>query len=157
MKLMYEALKMTIFLTLVNKAHCRLNLIVFSPLNIFVHVLSFGVVIGMCPFICFVLFVFFVVAVCDVSSLWRAPGQQIGREARVLVNYGNAYSTYWTPEINLVRAAAIAVALVIRHTVTFTLSLATHTHIHTRIRTHTHTQIHTNTRAQLSFVHLRLN
>lgn len=36
-------------------------------------------------------------------SLWRATGNQIGREARAFMNAGNAYSTYWAPVINLVR------------------------------------------------------
>ena len=30
-------------------------------------------------------------------SLWRATGQQIGREARAFANAGQAYSTFWTP------------------------------------------------------------
>ena len=36
-------------------------------------------------------------------SLWKATGNQIGREARAFMNAGNAYSTYWAPVINLAR------------------------------------------------------
>lgn len=36
-------------------------------------------------------------------SLWRATGNQIGREARAFMNGGNAFSTYWAPVINIVR------------------------------------------------------
>ena len=28
-------------------------------------------------------------------SLWRATGNQIGREARAMMNAGNGYSTFW--------------------------------------------------------------
>ena len=36
-------------------------------------------------------------------TLWRATGNTIGREARALMNAGNAYSTFWAPVINLAR------------------------------------------------------
>lgn len=36
-------------------------------------------------------------------SLWHATGNQIGREARALMNVGLQYSTYWAPVINLAR------------------------------------------------------
>lgn len=36
-------------------------------------------------------------------SLWKQLGGQIGREARAAMNAGNAYSTYWTPVVNLAR------------------------------------------------------
>lgn len=34
-------------------------------------------------------------------SLWRATGYAIGREARALMNAGQAYSTLWAPVVNL--------------------------------------------------------
>ena len=34
-------------------------------------------------------------------SLWRATGYTIGREARALMNAGQAYSTLWAPVVNL--------------------------------------------------------
>jgi hypothetical protein len=36
-------------------------------------------------------------------SLWHATGAQIGREARAAMNVGNAYSTFWTPVVNMAR------------------------------------------------------
>ena len=36
-------------------------------------------------------------------SLWRVTGEAIGREARALMNAGKAYSTLWTPVVNLAR------------------------------------------------------
>jgi pre-mRNA-splicing factor SYF2/beta-D-xylosidase 4 len=36
-------------------------------------------------------------------SLWRATGNQIGREARAMMNVGQVYSTFWAPVINLAR------------------------------------------------------
>eukprot|EP00418_Pyrodinium_bahamense_P007913 CAMPEP_0179121212 /NCGR_PEP_ID=MMETSP0796-20121207/57152_1 /TAXON_ID=73915 /ORGANISM="Pyrodinium bahamense, Strain pbaha01" /LENGTH=794 /DNA_ID=CAMNT_0020819793 /DNA_START=44 /DNA_END=2428 /DNA_ORIENTATION=+ len=36
-------------------------------------------------------------------TLWRKTGEQIGREARALMNAGNAYSTFWAPVVNLAR------------------------------------------------------
>ena len=36
-------------------------------------------------------------------SLWRATGNQIGREARAMMNAGNGYSTFWAPVVNLAR------------------------------------------------------
>lgn len=36
-------------------------------------------------------------------TLWKATGQQIGREARAFMNVGNAWSTYWAPVVNLAR------------------------------------------------------
>ena len=36
-------------------------------------------------------------------TLWKATGQQIGREARAFMNEGNAWSTYWAPVVNLAR------------------------------------------------------
>jgi hypothetical protein len=36
-------------------------------------------------------------------SLWKATGQQIGREGRAFMNAGNAWSTYWAPVVNLAR------------------------------------------------------
>ena len=36
-------------------------------------------------------------------SLWKATGNQIGREARALMNVGLSYSTFWAPVINLAR------------------------------------------------------
>ena len=36
-------------------------------------------------------------------SLWKLVGGQIGREARAAMNAGNAYSTFWTPVVNLAR------------------------------------------------------
>jgi len=36
-------------------------------------------------------------------SLWRATGNQIGREARAFGNVAHAYQTWWTPVVNLVR------------------------------------------------------
>ena len=36
-------------------------------------------------------------------SLWKAIGNQIGREARALMNVGLGYSTFWAPVINLAR------------------------------------------------------
>eukprot|EP01063_Lacrimia_lanifica_P019014 TRINITY_DN25_c1_g1_i1.p1 TRINITY_DN25_c1_g1~~TRINITY_DN25_c1_g1_i1.p1 ORF type:complete len:777 (+),score=300.19 TRINITY_DN25_c1_g1_i1:50-2380(+) len=36
-------------------------------------------------------------------TLWKATGTQIGREARALMNVGNAWSTYWAPVVNLAR------------------------------------------------------
>jgi hypothetical protein len=41
-------------------------------------------------------------------SLWRATGQQIGREARAMMNQGFGYSTFWAPVINLARCALLA-------------------------------------------------
>jgi hypothetical protein len=34
-------------------------------------------------------------------TLWHATGRQIGREARAAMNAGDAYSTFWTPVVNL--------------------------------------------------------
>ena len=36
-------------------------------------------------------------------TLWRVTGEAIGREARALMNAGKAYSTLWTPVVNLAR------------------------------------------------------
>jgi beta-glucosidase-like glycosyl hydrolase len=36
-------------------------------------------------------------------SLWWHTGQHIAREARALMNAGHAWSTFWTPVINLAR------------------------------------------------------
>ena len=36
-------------------------------------------------------------------SLWRATGNQIGREARAFMNVGHVDSTFWAPVINIVR------------------------------------------------------
>ena len=36
-------------------------------------------------------------------SLWRATGRHIAREARAMMNAGNAFSTFWAPVINLAR------------------------------------------------------
>ena len=36
-------------------------------------------------------------------SLWKATGNQIGREGRVFQNAGQSFSTYWAPVINIVR------------------------------------------------------
>ena len=36
-------------------------------------------------------------------TLWLLTGRQIGREARAMMNAGNAYSTFWAPVINLAR------------------------------------------------------
>jgi pre-mRNA-splicing factor SYF2/beta-D-xylosidase 4 len=36
-------------------------------------------------------------------SMWRAVGAQIGAEARAAMNVGNAYSTMWTPVVNMAR------------------------------------------------------
>lgn len=36
-------------------------------------------------------------------SLWWAVGNQIGREARAMMNAGNGYSTFWAPVVNLAR------------------------------------------------------
>lgn len=36
-------------------------------------------------------------------SLWQATGQQIGREARAMMNALNGYSTFWAPVVNLAR------------------------------------------------------
>lgn len=36
-------------------------------------------------------------------SLWKLVGRQIGREARAAMNTGNAFSTFWAPDINLAR------------------------------------------------------
>jgi beta-D-xylosidase 4 len=36
-------------------------------------------------------------------TLWRVTGEAIGREARALMNAGEAYSTLWTPVVNLAR------------------------------------------------------
>ena len=43
-------------------------------------------------------------------SLWKVTGSTIGKEARALMNIGNAYSTFWAPVINLVH-----LPLAIRH------------------------------------------
>ena len=40
---------------------------------------------------------------CAAGTLWRATGNQIGREARALMNAGLDYSTFWAPVINLAR------------------------------------------------------
>lgn len=36
-------------------------------------------------------------------TMWQKTGAQIGREARALMNAGDAYSTFWAPVINLAR------------------------------------------------------
>jgi pre-mRNA-splicing factor SYF2/beta-D-xylosidase 4 len=36
-------------------------------------------------------------------TLWYATGNQIGREARAMMNAGNGMSTFWAPVINLAR------------------------------------------------------
>ncbi|CAE8728305.1 unnamed protein product, partial [Polarella glacialis] len=36
-------------------------------------------------------------------TLWKVTGAQIGREARALMNTGHAFSTFWTPVVNLAR------------------------------------------------------
>ena len=36
-------------------------------------------------------------------TLWAATGQQIGREARAAMNDNEAFSTFWTPVVNLAR------------------------------------------------------
>ena len=36
-------------------------------------------------------------------TLWYATGNQIGREARAMMNAGNGFSTFWAPVINLAR------------------------------------------------------
>ncbi|GMH59653.1 hypothetical protein TL16_g02872 [Triparma laevis f. inornata] len=36
-------------------------------------------------------------------TMWKATGQQIGREARALMNAGKAWSTFWAPVVNLAR------------------------------------------------------
>lgn len=39
-------------------------------------------------------------------TLWKATGNQIGREARAFMNQGDAYSTFWAPVINSARDRA---------------------------------------------------
>ena len=36
-------------------------------------------------------------------TLWQKTGEQIGKEARAMMNAGNGYSTFWAPVINLAR------------------------------------------------------
>ena len=43
-------------------------------------------------------------------SLWHATGAQIGREARAAMNVGNAYSTFWTPVVNMARGEFFPIA-----------------------------------------------
>jgi beta-glucosidase-like glycosyl hydrolase len=40
-------------------------------------------------------------------TLWTKTGNQIAREGRAFYNNGQAYQTFWTPVINIVRGAFV--------------------------------------------------